>query len=826
MKKTLSIFILWLSLALPTSADGPIYLPVINQACGVEANMSDFKVVVPEDNNQAFTNYVLNPSAEIAGSYTALDGATLTLSSAFQHYGLYSYRLQTSATDMGMSLLLEGLPFVNHYITIRVHTTTLTAAWGWSLDDVNFTAPTLLEVIDSEWSLYGVSIPAAQANGSNELYIRQSGAGALDLYLDGIQVEPKDGYYTTFCDGTQPGCEWTGAAHSSASLRSPDSRAGGRVLDLEDDYGFNVSGMSGTGTAPQELFIDSYSQLPGGELNSRKINSRVITLNGFIDGTDGADFWAKKEAIQALFDPEAFPEDENGEQPVRLRFVGAAVHKEIAVFYEGGLETTITADDPACAREKVAVRFVADDPYWYEIGESAALLDTEDTATFRTVAGRLRSTGEWDDLGPPHASGTYGLIQAITEDATYVYFGGLFTNFDNIAAADYIVRLNKQTGVWSALGTGGPNSTVDALVIGPDGKLYVGHEGTVPGNGAGVWDTVAETWAALGTGLNGIGAAVTVSPTGLIVYGGTFTTAGGGAALRVATWDPVALAWAALGGGLDARVRALLYSQGILYAAGDFTGRLSSWDGASWAIVGVGLDNPAYSLAASPDGRVFIGGTFTDNVALWNGTILQVLPGSGINDNVHSLAWGPDGILYIDAGSEFVQWNGSTTVLMDFQPPGTMTGQNPIFVSQYVDPVVPTKYSIYVGFDTTGTGAKAGNATIANGGTAPAFPKIIFQRSGGTTATLQSIKNERTGLQIFLNWSLLAGETFTLDLAPTKKSAVSSTGIPTGTAILANSDLGDWSLLSGNNNISAFVPTTGAPTIVAYLLWKDTFKSQ
>jgi len=384
--------------------------------------MSDYKVIVPEGT----TNFALNPSAEIAGNFAALAGTTATRETTYQHYGLYAYRVQTNANNEGITLTLSALANTIHYVTMRA-SQTLPAAWDWSLDDSTYTEPTLLEAIDGTWSLYGVEFPAAQANGSTTLYIRQKGAGSGDFWLDGIQVE--EALYTTYCDGTQEGCEWNGAEHASTSTRSADSRAGGVVLDLQDDYGFNISGVSGTGTAPQELFIDSYSQLPGGKLNARKVNSRVITLTGLITGTSETDFWQKKQDLRALFNPSAFPEDENGEQPVRLRFEGATIHKEIAVHYETGLETNITADDP-CAWEKVAVRFVADDPYWYEIGESAALLDTADSAaTFRTVAARLRSTSQWSVLGPPSASGTYTSVNAIAEDATYVYFGGDFLKY-------------------------------------------------------------------------------------------------------------------------------------------------------------------------------------------------------------------------------------------------------------------------------------------------------------------------------------------------------------------------------------------------------------
>jgi hypothetical protein len=38
--------------------------------------------------------------------------------------------------------------------------------------------------------------------------------------------------------------------------------------------------------------------------------------------------------------------------------------------------------------------------------------------------------------------------------------------------------------------------------------------------------------------------------------------------------------------------------------------------------------------------------------------------------------------------------------------------------------------------------------------------------------------------------------------------------------------LGEWGLLSGSNNVTSFVSTSGSPTVTAFLLWKDRYRSQ
>lgn len=811
--------------------------------------MSDWKVIVSTET----TNYVLNPSAEIAGGFAALAGTTVTRDSNTQHYGLYSYRVQSNADNEGMTLSLGALGNLDHWVTMRV-SGTLPAAWDVSLNDTNYHAPTLLESIDSEWSLYGVEIPAAQANASVILHIRQNGAGSGDFYIDGVQVERTTfTTYTTYCDGTQDGCEWTGAPHASSSTRSPNSRAGGRVYDLEDDYGLRIGGMSGSGTSPQELFVDSYSQLPGGELNAIKTNSRIITLSGVITGTSMTNFHQKKQDLKSILAKDAVPQDQNGFQPIRLRYTGATVHKEIQVHYEGGLEGEITAIKP-CFWEDVAVRFIAPNPYWYEIGESAGLLDTNDSDTFRVVAARLRSTGKWDALGPPHASGTYTEVFAIAEDNTYIYIGGNFLNFNNIASADNIVRYNKQTGTYSAMDAG-LNAPVATLAIAPNGDLYVGGlfsnaSGIAAADFIAVWAVGASAFAAVGTPVSGAAAITVVSAllfdgTGRLYIGGSFSNwANIAAADNIVSWDGTN--YSALGSGLDAGVTSLALGLGgiAVYVGGEFSvsgatplANVALWTGSVFEALGDGLTDTVRALAVNPNnGVLYAAGAFADLdfIAEWTGAIWVGL-GAGLNNSAYSLAIGRDGALYvsgqfteaggIDLADRIARWNGYTFSHLDIDLPGS-PAVNAIYPSKYVDPVVPQKYNLYVGFNTTGTGTFAGLETISNGGTVPAYPKIIFNRSGGTTATIQTVRNERNGQELLFYYSLLDGETLTIDLVQTKKSISSSFFGSRQDAVLPNSDFGNWQLLPGNNDITSFVSTSGSPTITAYLLYKDTFDSQ
>jgi hypothetical protein len=804
--------------------------------------MSDWEIVVPE----ATTNFCLNPSGEIAGNFAAVGGGTHTRVTTAQFFDVYSYRIQTVANNEGGTFTLQALTNNIHFVTMRV-SGTLPAAWDWSLDNAAYTAPVLLEAIDGVWSLYGLEFPAAQANGSVLLYVRQNGAGAGDFNIDGIQVEQKT-YWTTFCDGTRQGCEWNGAAHASTSQRSAVSRAGGLVQDLQDDYNFEIGGMIATGMPAVSNAVDSYAILPGGELNSIKVESRIFTLTGVIRGTSLANLHANRQALLDVLKPNAVPDDAEGPQPVRLRYTGAAVHKQIAVHYEAGLETRIEARIECW--ERLAVRFLADDPYWYEYGDSAAVLDSNDAATFRYIAGRLKGTGQWDDLGltaNPTADGAIYTI-AVGPDKT-VYVGGDFQGMDNIAGADYVAQYDPQTDAWARVGGASDfTDVVRVLKFGPDGTLYAGgifvncagdanadyiaqwdgaNWSAVAAQGTGQvldlafgldgllyiggdfvnWDAIGNAdyivswdgaaYAALGTGMDAFVSALVTGLDGTIYAGGNFTTAGGGGAVRAAAWDGAA--WAALGSGVDGSISHMdIDSNGFIYAVGAFTtaggntaNRIASWNGTAWNALGTGLDNTGRAIAVAPDGDLVVGGSFTTA-----GDIV-------VADRV-------------------ARWNGSSWAHLDVDFSGTPTVW--AVATSSPDPVVVANYDTWVSPESTGAGNHNGTATITNNGTENAFPKFIISRSGGTSATLEEIRNETSGKELLFDYALQDGETLTIDLTPTTKSIVSSFFGSRLDAVLANSDFGTFVLQPGNNQITAFVATDA--TVTAFIQWDDKYLSQ
>lgn len=857
LRVTLAVLALFLTVCVqPQEAQEQhkVYLPFV---AGEGYRMGDWYVVIPE----ATTTLVTNPSIETGTTGWATGGVnTIARSSTQSKYGAYSLlaTYQNHADLAYFGITCTGA--TPHTFSLWVYIPTNYDGTRLQLTAENYAGATGELSVDydmtirDDWQRADLTFTPNAGDLAGFLVCQEGGvaptAGRF-IYVDAAQAESLS-YVTTYCDGDQEGCEWAGAAHASTSSRSALSRAGGRVRDFADLY-FRVSRMDGPGMPPQEPGLQQYAILPGGEMTNIREASLAFTLTGVIydeSFTSINDVHEAREDLIEILRPNSYPYVDGQPQPVLIRYRGADTEKEIAAHYETGLELRIDARIPCW--ERVAFRFIADDPFWREIGESADILDTEDAATFRIVAARLRSTGQWDDLGPPNALGTYTQIRAIAraEDGT-IYFGGNFLNFDNIANADYIVSYDPVAGTYSALGTG-TNGIVRAIAIGSDGLVYVGGQFAAAGgvantDGIAVWDPVATAWSALATGVdNNAVFALTVGLDGHIFAGGSFTLMSGVAnTVRLAEWDPIGAAWSALSTGANNTVLSLETAQtGNIFVGGDLTtaggvavNRIAEWDGSAFTALGTGLNSSCNALAINTRGLLFAGGNFTtaggntaNRVAQWNGTGWSAL-GSGANDVVDSLIVGPDDILYM--GGQFTtvgglntlnggaKWNGASWAYFDCNLPGKVD----IYALEVgpPDPVITANYDLWIGFSTTGAATLAGTVDVTNAGTAEAFPVIVFERSGGTTAVITQIRNETLGLDLLFDYSLSDGETLTVDLSPEIKNVVSSAYGRVPGAILPNSDFGTWRLNPGTNQVTAFVDVTGAPTITAYLTYRTTW---
>jgi hypothetical protein len=469
----------------------------------------------------------------------------------------------------------------------------------------------------------------------------------------------------------------------------------------------------------------------------------------------------------------------------------------------------------------------------HDMQNSVTLATSASVANANYIIARIN--GVWQAMGTGADDAIIAVV--VAPDGT-VYAGGKFHNIGGVACA-HVAKWNGL--VWSALGAGADDQ-VSALALGPDGSLYAGGHFLNAGTGAAAhvakWDGTA--WSALGAGVDNDVWRLAVDSTGLLYAGGVFHNAGGAGALHIASWDGAA--WAPLhasglddlpmGMAIDASDR--LYVAGAFHNAGGAAAlHVARWTGTAWEALAGGVNADADAVAVAPDGRVYFGGVFTvagtvavNQIAVYNGSGWAAL-GTGLDDYVQTMLMLDNGNLLV--GGHFVtagglpfagyvaEWNRSSWSAVDIDLPGT-----PVVAA-----LAKRGNDLYIGYNTAGTATVSGGGTttITNSGTARAMPKITLKRSGGTSATLESIYNLTTGDKLYFNYPLADGETVVISCTQGRK-AITSDFI--GNAIdklLPNSNFGAFGLEPGDNIIAVYVSTVGSPTITATMQWDNTYSS-
>ena len=265
-----------------------------------------------------------------------------------------------------------------------------------------------------------------------------------------------------------------------------------------------------------------------------------------------------------------------------------------------------------------------------------------------------------------------------------LYAGGSFTTIDGVPSSG-IARWDGASWSALVGGvSGGGAWTVRALASFDDGSgpaLYAGGSfttaGGVPASGVARWD--GASWSPLDLGTNGSVAALAVwdDGTGPALYaGGSFTQAGGVTARHLARWD--GQSWSEVGGGITPGANTWVYAIAAyddgsgpgLYVAGSFTAaggvaalKIARWDGTGWSALGTGIGSGvAYALHVHDDGSgpaLYVGGNLhvvgglgVDNAARWNGSAWSpVGDGPGDGGGVYALG-------SYDSGSGPELWAG------------------------------------------------------------------------------------------------------------------------------------------------------------------------
>jgi uncharacterized delta-60 repeat protein len=309
----------------------------------------------------------------------------------------------------------------------------------------------------------------------------------------------------------------------------------------------------------------------------------------------------------------------------------------------------------------------------------------------RNRIARLNANGSLDTGFDP-GTGADGTVYTIAVQLDgKVLIGGNFTTINGVGR-NRAARLNTDGSLDASFDPGtGATFAVRALVIQPDGKVLIGGQFTqVNGvdrnhiarlNSNGSLDAGFDP----GTGANGWVYGVALQSNGKVLIGGNFTQVNGVGRYCVARLN----ANGALDTGFDPGTGAngavytvALQSDGKVLIGGSFTtfyevgrsrlARLNT-DGALdtgfLPTVGMGANASVESVAVQADGKVLLGGLFTQVNVVVRNRIARLLgavgvldtgfdPGTGANDYVYAVAVQPDGMVLI--GGSFTKVNGQT----------------------------------------------------------------------------------------------------------------------------------------------------------------------
>ncbi len=202
--------------------------------------------------------------------------------------------------------------------------------------------------------------------------------------------------------------------------------------------------------------------------------------------------------------------------------------------------------------------------------------------------------------------------------------GGDCGNAPAVTSDPALLTVIAPTPAWSAVGAGA-NGSVRALAVLPSGDVIAGGSfssaGGVAVSNIARYSVTTNTWSAPGSGTNNTVRALVVLPGGDVIVGGFFTTAGGVTANRVARYNPTTNTWSALGSGTSGDVYALaVLPGGDVIVGGDFTtaggvtaSNLARYNPSTntWSALGSGTSSTVLALAVLPGGDVLVSGDFT-----------------------------------------------------------------------------------------------------------------------------------------------------------------------------------------------------------------------
>lgn len=786
------------------------FLPITaNAAQSMESHVG-FSIVQPHattnrDTNPSFelatTGWTLNLSATIARDTTAAKRGTASLkvtpsstdnSGAYVTYSLTAQDYTWSADVLGAAGVSYEVHYANSSGTTLATIATFTGTGEWQRIEGTFTET---------------------GTNTRRIYIKKRGTGADPFWVDGVQLENLS-YATTYCDGDQPGCLWTGGKHVSTSTRSAMYRGGGKKISLAS-LGVYLVSQQGTGMPTIENQRVSYAIKPGSYFQRSNVRERSITLVFSLAGDGVADWHYRRQILEDLIKPDLV----TPEQPFRLFYDDGGREVYLDCHYEDGLQIADGTRDI----EAIPLKCLSNDPFWRVDGNNATALTMQSTFTGNYLIKRSPQ-GVWSILSGNDANNVISAMD-VGQDGK-VYIGGSFTSLNSVSSTGTFGYYDPVDGLYHALGSYPGTGTIYDVTVGPNNEVYV-----IANN---IYKWTGSAWTNLTSG-----GAPTASPAYSIVVGkdgnvyvaGEFTNINSVAITAFAKWN--GSAWSSVSFPGDHAFYATTDAAGNVYVAGSLTGTHYVWkyDGSNWTRIGDAFDNYVYHLECTPGGQIYAAGAFTtvnggataNYVAVSNGSNWKAL-GSGlagaiqaVGNTSQAMDVDPSGRIAIGSGNSLTDnktvylWNGSSFLPADvILPVG----------SRIVDALAYAQDgTLYLGFNGTGTVTATGITTVTNSGSATAYPTIKVSGPSSGTAVLYRIANITTGKNINLNYTLLPGEVLTLKTSPSLTQISSSYRRAVPNAILPASNASDFGLLSGSNSIAVF---TDSSSVTGTIEWPET----
>jgi hypothetical protein len=809
-----------------------------------------FSIVVPI----ARTNEVTNPSLETnTTGYTAV-GGSIARSTAQSYHGAYSLAVTPTAA------LTDGAYYGTISMTagqVRAISCKWLGAAGvkYKLSVATTGGVDLVArrfVATGRWQWVWLYWVETSTTTRRIYFTKDSNTSTAPFYIDGVQSEVINAGETvsTYIDGDQAGLlpnqfpypyRWNGTPHASTSTRDVTTRAGGYVMNL-DRFRFKLMGYAGLGITLVANIASAGGATDGSTFQATIASSRNVAIRGRFEASTPEQLDRQRSDLYSVIGPDSA----TPRQSVALQYQRFKGDMEVGDFgrivasYQSGLEQN-TNGMPA---EEATITFTQYLPAIFT-NESGVSLGVRASLANANAVLRRTADGVWHTL----STGLNGPAYAIAEHPNgTIYVVGDFTDAGG-SGADFAAIYNPLTDTFSVVKSA---TSIGAIVrdvaISPNGIVYfvgdfINADGNANADRIVAYDPVANTFAALGTGGNGILTAVAVGIDGQ-VYAGALNAAtdlGGVANTNGAgRWDGAA--WNAMTTGLDnGAVLDILVDGADIYYVGTFTGmsavantnRQARWDGSAWNSLVSGTTNgDIYSVVKGPNGLLYMGGAFTtiggvaaNRHAAYNKTSFSVL-GTGVDNIVHTQAFDASGMLYL--GGEFTaangialpdafaRWNGSTYLNTDVDVPG---------IGTVITSIAPARDgSVYVGFFATGTAGVSSVTSVVTTGTARTYPTVTFYGPAAGFTTIYQITNATIGRVIFFNLVINPSEIVTLRTSSNGATLTSSFRGDVSNAILQGSSP-DFALAPGTNSVTVFSQTTIGSGVAALMTWANAVQS-